>query len=125
VMIVNGTDDPLVPYAGGQVRVLGRDRGEVLSTADTVKWWTKVNGCTSPPSLRSLPDTAPDDGAHVQIEAHEGCAEGTAVVLYRVEGGGHTWPGGAQYLPRRMIGGVCRDFDATKELFDFFAKHRR
>ncbi|MBE7485833.1 MAG: esterase [Polyangiaceae bacterium] len=125
VMIVNGTDDPLVPYGGGQVRVLGRDRGEVLSTDDTVKWWRKVNGCTLPAVVRTLPDADPDDGARVHVEAHEGCSEGSAVVLYRVEGGGHTWPGGAQYLPRGVIGGVCRDFDATRELFDFFAKHRR
>lgn len=125
VMIINGTADPLVPYSGGQVRVLGRDRGEVLSTPATVEWWKKVNGCSSPPRTRSLPDTDPDDGATVWVESHDGCAEGTAVQLYRVDGGGHTWPGGTQYLPRRMIGGVCHDIDATKELFDFFAKHRR
>jgi polyhydroxybutyrate depolymerase len=35
------------------------------------------------------------------------------VVLYRVEGGGHTWPGGGQYLPARIIGPVARTLDAT------------
>ncbi|MDQ2826739.1 MAG: hypothetical protein M3Y04_07255, partial [Actinomycetota bacterium] len=40
------------------------------------------------------------------------------VSLYRVEGGGHTWPGGAQYLPRRLIGPVATGLDATGILLD-------
>lgn len=125
VVFVNGTADPLVPFGGGQVRVLGRDRGEVLSTDDSVRWWVGHDRCAVSPSARALPDTATDDGATVRVEAHEGCADGSAVVLYRVEGGGHTWPGGAQYLPKAVVGTVCRDIDATSEIFDFFAKHRR
>jgi polyhydroxybutyrate depolymerase len=107
------------------VHVLGQDRGAVLSTPDSVKWWVKHNACTGAVKTRSLPDTDPDDGAHVEVEAHESCADGSEVVLYRVEGGGHTWPGGKQYLPKAMVGTVCRDFDATREIFDFFAKHHR
>lgn len=42
-----------------------------------------------------------------------------------VEGGGHTWPGGTQYLPKAVVGTVCRDIDATREIFDFFARHQR
>src|SRR5208337_3461333 len=34
IMIINGTDDPLVPYNGGYVEVLGRRRGRVMSTDD-------------------------------------------------------------------------------------------
>ena len=30
------------------------------------------------------------------------------VFLYRIEGGGHTWPGGGQYLPARIIGRTAR-----------------
>jgi polyhydroxybutyrate depolymerase len=43
-----------------------------------------------------------------------------AVVLYRVEGGGHTWPGGGQYLPARIIGPVARTLDATGEMLEQF-----
>lgn len=125
VMILNGTEDPLVPYKGGQVTVLGTERGEVLSTDDTVTWWRGQNGCTSPPKSRSLPDKDKDDGAHVEVDEHDGCAAGSRVLLYRIVGGGHTWPGGTQYLPKSTIGTVCRDIDGTKEIFDFFAAHAR
>ena len=47
------------------------------------------------------------------------------MVLYRIEGGGHTWPGGKQYLPPGLVGRVCRDIDGTRTIFEFFARHRR
>jgi len=40
------------------------------------------------------------------------------VVLYRIEGGGHGWPGDPQYLPARVIGRISRRLDATKILLD-------
>jgi polyhydroxybutyrate depolymerase len=42
------------------------------------------------------------------------------VTLLEVRGGGHTWPGGSQYLPDFLVGRVSRDFDASEEIFDFF-----
>lgn len=123
VLIMNGTDDPLVPWAGGQVRVLGRDRGEVLSTLDTIRWWTAQNGCAGAPVQGTLPDLVPDDGTRVHTEIHGSCQDRSEVALYRIEGGGHTWPGGAQYLPERVIGRVSRDFEGTRAIFDFFARH--
>lgn len=124
VLLMNGTDDPLVPYDGGQVQVLGRDRGEILSTADTVSWWVAHNGCSGTPNRETLPNAAPDDGTTVEVERYTGCRASSEVVLYRIRGGGHTWPGGMQYLPERAIGRVCRDIDAAAEIFDFFARHR-
>ena len=121
VLMVNGTADPVVPYAGGQIRVLGRDRGEVLSTDATLEWWAKFGACTRRAAPLALPDVDPADGTRVHFEERDGCADGTRVALYRVEGGGHTWPGGRQYLPERVVGRVSRDIDASKVVFDFFA----
>jgi polyhydroxybutyrate depolymerase len=47
------------------------------------------------------------------------------VILIRLEGGGHTWPGGSQYLPERLIGPVCRDFDGTELIWAFFRRHSK
>ena len=49
-----------------------------------------------------------------------GCKSGTAVALYFVKGGGHTWPGGPQYAPVFLIGGTNRDFSASNVIWDFF-----
>ena len=35
------------------------------------------------------------------------------VVVYRLEGGGHGWPGGPRYLPARVVGLIPRHLDAT------------
>ncbi|MGQ0569083.1 MAG: hypothetical protein ACT4P5_06055 [Armatimonadota bacterium] len=51
------------------------------------------------------------------------CAEGTEVILYAVEGGGHTWPGGWQYLPERVVGRTSRDIDANQVIWSFLKKH--
>lgn len=36
------------------------------------------------------------------------------MVLYRIEGGGHTWPNGLQYLPEKILGKVCRDLNGSE-----------
>jgi polyhydroxybutyrate depolymerase len=57
--------------------------------------------------------------------AHTGGVEGAEVILYGVEGGGHAWPGGSQYLPESVIGKVSHDIDATQLVWDFFKTHAR
>jgi polyhydroxybutyrate depolymerase len=42
------------------------------------------------------------------------------VILVKVIGGGHTWPGGRQYLNPRMVGVVSRDMNASDMILDFF-----
>ncbi len=125
VVVINGTKDPLVPYGGGQVRLFFRARGVVLPTDDTIKWWAEKNRCKTVRPSQALPDHDPGDGTRVHLEGHEGCAEGSRVWLYRVEGGGHTWPRGKQYLPKKAVGRVSQDLDATRAIFDFFAAHQR
>lgn len=122
VLIMQGTDDPLVPYDGGAV---ARNRGRIVSTADAVKTWIGVNGCGEKGETAELPDKDPDDGTRIEATTYTGGKDGTEVVLYKIKGGGHTWPGGAQYLPKAIVGVVSRDLDATRALWDFFAKHPR
>jgi polyhydroxybutyrate depolymerase len=42
------------------------------------------------------------------------------VKLAAIEGGGHTWPGGYQYLPERFIGKTSQDVDANALIWNFF-----
>ncbi|HOD13924.1 MAG TPA: PHB depolymerase family esterase [Spirochaetota bacterium] len=120
VMIINGTDDPIVPYNGGTVTLLGSSRGRVVSTDDTVSGWVRIDGCPGKRESRDLPDLDPADRTRVHVDTYGPCAGGTRVVLYRVQGGGHTWPGGYQYLPAKFIGRTSRDIDACNEIWNFF-----
>jgi len=125
LLAINGTKDPLVPYAGGYVKVLGRKRGAIFSVDETLRRWTAFNGCTKLPTTTALPDKAPRDGTRAWLTVWPACRRGAHVRQIRIEGGGHTWPGGTENLPRLLVGAMCKDFDAVPVIFDFFAKHRR
>jgi len=58
-------------------------------------------------------------------ETYAGGAQGKEVVVYVIDGGGHTWPGAWQYLPVFMVGKASQNMDATKVIGEFFQKHRR
>ncbi len=119
VLIMAGTDDPLVPYGGGDVQVGRARRGAVLSAQETARFWAAANHCDAEPLTTLLPDADPDDGTRIRHTVYNG---GDAPVeLYTVEGGGHTWPGGWQYLPARIVGKTSREIDACRVIWDFFA----
>lgn len=122
VLVINGTADPLVPFGGGPV---AGSRGETISTGGIIRKWVEANRCSVDPVVVQFPDADPTDGTRVKKTAYAACAEGSVVVLYTIEGGGHTWPGGRQYLPRAVVGRVSRDIDANGVIWAFFAAHPR
>lgn len=124
VLIIQGTDDPLVPYGGGEVMLpWGKKRGSVIATDEAVKKWVEHNGCQAEPVVEEVADKDSNDGCHVKKFTYARGKDGTEVVLYRIEGGGHAWPDGAQYLPKRIIGNVCRDINGTEIIWNFFKTH--
>ena len=118
VLMIAGTDDPLVPYRGGAVQVGTQQRGTVASADATLRFWAKINGCTGEPLVTDLEDRDPRDGTHIRETLYSSCDAPT--VLYSIVGGGHTWPGGMQYLDERMIGRTSREFDASEMIWGFF-----
>ena len=119
-LVINGTEDPLVPYAGGAV---SKTHGRVLGAEETARMWGEADGCR-PDGSRDAP-TAAVEGCRTLRTRWGGGRDGTEVVLDTIEGGGHTWPGGPQYLPRLVIGRACPQPDATKEIWNFFRAHPR
>lgn len=117
--VFNGTEDPLVPYNGGQITVFRQHCGRVLSTDETIRIWKNKNRCSSEATVTEFPDLAADGTRVTKIE-HTQCAAESKVVLYRIDGGGHTWPDGRQYLPARRIGRTSRDINACDEIWEFF-----
>lgn len=131
VLCFEGTADPFMPYLGGPRprtgplgRVIAWRAGwrpgdpprESTEAVDVVtRDWVEVNGLPPEPSIEHLP--YPD--GDLPVTRFSWSAPGLRpVVLYRVEGGGHTWPGGPQYLPAHLIGPVARHLDATGILLE-------
>jgi polyhydroxybutyrate depolymerase len=126
VLAINSDTDPLVPFNGGDVTgPFGmRKLGKVLSVHESVMFWVKNNGCSSNPVVTDEPDNDPGDGTRVQRQQFMNGRNNSEVILYTIKGGGHTWPGGHQYLGEWIIGKTCRDINATDIIWDFFEKHR-
>jgi polyhydroxybutyrate depolymerase len=127
VLAINNTNDPLVPYNGGDIygsfhRV---NLGRVLSVDESIKFWVNNNKCSDIPSVSYEADRDKNDGTRVICSRYKNGINGTEVILYSVEGGGHTWPGGIQYLPVFIIGKTCRDFDASEAIWAFFRNHSK
>lgn len=128
IMIVNGEDDPLVPYNGGCIDVPLTpecSRGEVLSTQESIEKFIGHNQCANPSETEAVIDTIPNDGTSVEITSYKECEQGTEVVLVKVIGGGHTWPSGEQYLSSNIVGVVSREINASEMILDFFLSHSR
>jgi polyhydroxybutyrate depolymerase len=121
VLILQGTADPLVPYRGG---VIAFGRGRIIDTEDAARRWARLNGAATEPRSTVLPAPGKDHCGGVRL-TYAGGRDGSEVVLVRLDGGGHTWPGGGQYLPEGLIGRVCRDFSATTVIWEFFRTHAK
>ena len=126
VMMINGTADPIVPYAGGAVKLFGVQVDAHMTPVETaIKLWARNIGAAPEAfAITRLPATTPDDGMPV-TRWHVKGLKGQQVILYRVENAGHTWPDGPQYLPKWMIGPVKRGLDSRKIMWDFLMAERR
>lgn len=129
IMIVNGTDDRLMPHDGGTI---GRNRGTVISAAETARWWVEANGAgPAPAEVRELPDRDPEDGCRIRLTRYATRGDGTAPVhFYEMIGGGHATPS-VRYRPgygplvRWLLGQQCRDAEAAELAWAFFRQFGR
>ena len=129
VLMVLGTADPHVPYEGGRgrgfmawvarrraLRVLLHAEGREVVAAETLATdWAAVNGCPLEPHVEQLPDQAADRMTWL-APGHR------PVVIYRLIGAGHGWPGSRQYAPAWLVGRIPQGFDATAVALDFAAQ---
>lgn len=120
VMFLAGTADPLIPYEGGYVGLGGEQLGAILSAEDTVSTWLTINDIVSSPVVKDLPDKSPEDGSTVTRLIYKG--EAASVWFYRVNGGGHAWPGEESFslLEQQTNGNKNHDVNAADLAWEFF-----
>lgn len=120
VIEFHGTRDAYVHWEGGSVRAIG---GKTLSVPQTIAHWQQQNGCPNDVTIEYVPAKNTEDPTRVRREQHGPCREGSAVVLYAVEGGGHTWPGGPSDHSLPFLGQVTQHISATETMANFFEQH--
>ena len=52
-----------------------------------------------------------------------GCASGTEVTGYTINGGGHAWPNGVPIGSTEDVGITTRQFDASELIWTFLSRH--
>jgi polyhydroxybutyrate depolymerase len=124
VLQVHGSADRYARYDGRTPRglltraVLRRPGGRSVGVEAWAGLRRARNGTRGDPVVESIaPDTA--------IRRWAGPSPASDVVFYRVEGGGHTWPGSTFRLPRILFGRTSRTFSATRVSWAFLAAHAR
>jgi polyhydroxybutyrate depolymerase len=140
VVAFHGTDDPFLDFEGGfgpGVANLPTPDGSgtigdsandpdasipgladiSLTVPEVLAQWADRNGCRdADPDEESVAD----DVTLVRFD----CPEGAEVELYRVERGGHTWPGTAGLVGAEpIVGRTTQSIDADEIMWEFFVAH--
>ncbi|MEM7401411.1 MAG: PHB depolymerase family esterase [Pseudomonadota bacterium] len=122
LMLMNGTEDPIVPYDGGYVELFGKKRGKIASTRMTIDRWLEMLRCKNEPIISELPDNE-KDGTTVTTFEYRQCNGNGTISLYRINGGGHTWPGAKSHNLKRIVGKTSQELIACDTIWEFF-KHQ-
>ncbi|HEY9772678.1 MAG TPA: PHB depolymerase family esterase [Planktothrix sp.] len=137
-----GTDDPLVPSTDpehnaelgklgdklgigglGSLPVSYAKIGGMMTAEETIDYWCRRNGCSLSGVSTQMPDRAPNDGTKVTRTTYGGGHN--EVVYYRIQGGGHAWPGSFwSGASKDILGRTSDDVLASELIADFFMSHR-
>jgi polyhydroxybutyrate depolymerase len=122
VLMINGTKDRAFPMAGGTTQIIKVKVGPVAPIMTTYQYWVLANGGVG--SLAPKQDLLQKikNGTTVNL-LNTRTRNGSCVMLYTINGGGHTWPGSEvplRYIP--LLGKQSRDLNASELIWEFF-KH--
>jgi polyhydroxybutyrate depolymerase len=119
VLIMNGTDDPLVPFEGGEVSLFGLayKNGMVRSSRASGQYFAAVNGITAAPHTT---EHQLADGVRVE-EIRWGNEPGVEVELVAVHGGGHGMPQPYRRRPR-LLGPSPKEPNGPEMIWAFFQR---
>jgi len=119
VAILNGTEDPINPYAGGLVELFGdSSRGHVRSSLASTDYWLGLAAIDQSPRTIVHPERDGNPSSSVVEQRWLG-ASGVEVRLYTLQGSGHVIASPVARFPR-ILGGQAGDISAAQEIVDFF-----
>lgn len=115
-LYVIGSEDRLLPLAGGPVRLPWGGRVVERPTIDgTLAKWATALGCEASPQVVK-------DADGVREERFAGPVEFTKLT---VDGLGHHWPGGKGMFNPRIAGPTSDRLNGCERVWQFFARHSR
>jgi len=133
VLHIHSVDDPRALYEGGlgPAFPMTDHRVDHLAVDDVLAKWRTQNGCSGEGRVvdeRRAPAARKDAGHTAERVDFGPCASGAPVVLWRMHGPGHPWPGQASLdfqrglLWARTVGPPSAVIDAAEEAWAFFGR---
>lgn len=121
VMIMNGTKDPLVPFDGGEVNLLGffYRNGKVRSSRESGQYFADLNKIAGAPETS---ETQVADGVQVEQLLWRNDSK-VEVELVAVHGGGHGIPQPYRRHPR-ILGPAVKEPNGPAVIWAFFERQR-
>ena len=88
------------------------------SAESVLPHWVENNECKGTPLTQKISDD-------VNQISYSSCKDNSEVIFFRVNEGGHTWPGGprADSLEEKGMGKTNKDINATNLIWKFFEAH--
>ena len=119
VMLMNGTKDPLVPFAGGASNLLGLfyKGGNVRSSRESAHYFAEVNALAGPPKTSQMRMA---DGVAVDRMLWQSDSP-LEVELVAIDGGGHGLPQPYWRRPR-LLGPSPMEPNGPVMIWDFFER---
>lgn len=128
VFVTHGTDDRIVPYAGGEIgHWTLRGRGTGLGVEESVAIWRTLAGLPDTPTVYRFPQLQAADKTAATRFLWGSAGAGPQVELLRIDGGGHVHTsktGDMPWLLRKLLGEMNHDVDTAEEAWSFFKDKR-
>ena len=93
------------------------------SVATVLRLWYNYNNCNSTPVISQLPNISTNDNTTITKYYYAPLSSDNEVIHYKVNGGGHGWPG-ALFSHPSEVGWNNMDVDASVEIWKFFRRHK-
>lgn len=121
VLIMNGSEDHINPYYGGQVTLFGAgNRGQVKSAVASAEYFANLAGFTGSPSeIKNFPNIAGDPTSAKYYAWRD--RDHPEVILYTIADGGHVIPQ-SNYRAPRILGTTSVEINGPAEIWAFFAR---
>lgn len=129
VFIAHGTDDQIVPYAGGKAGSwFLHGRGTTLGAEQSAAIWRTLAGLPDTPAVYRFPHLRADDPTTATRYVWGTDSAGVQVEFLRIDGGGHVEASQGSELPwllRKLVGEMNHDVETADEAWSFFRTKRR
>ena len=124
VMHIHSIDDPRALYSGGLGPPFPLTKSQVFhpNVDQVMARWAKHNSCAPDPIVGDRLK-GKDARGHTAVRLrYANCRDGAEVILWKLSGAGHVWPGGKQKFMERLLGPSTDIIDANAEMWNFFKR---